>query len=188
MLGQGESRQIRDAYTEVINRYSKNLFDFGIRFCQDDDVVKDAIQQLFLDLWNKGFDLGQRDTLKAYLFKAIRNRVLREQAKWNKNQPLNDEHDFMLEFDIEHQMIAEATDLLLAEKVKCLLNTLPSRQREIIYLRFYEDLDIVQISDVMSINRQSAHNLLQKAYQKIRGDWQLVMFIFGVLQARQLMS
>ncbi|RYE52916.1 MAG: sigma-70 family RNA polymerase sigma factor [Sphingobacteriales bacterium] len=174
------------AYTEIIKRYSITLFDFGIRFCQDEEIVKDCIQQLFLDLWNKSFDITERDTLKSYLFKAVRNRVIREKAKWQKNSVLTEDYEFTLEFGIESKIIAIDSDLELAKKVKKLLNALPPRQREIIYLRFYEGLDIPEISDVMGINRQSAHNLLQKAYEKIRGEWQLVLLILGIWDTQHM--
>ena len=176
------------AYTEIIKRYSTTLFDFGIRFCQDEEIVKDCIQQMFLDLWNKNFDVTQRDTLKSYLFKALRNRVIREQAKWQKNSVLTADYEFTLEFGIESQIIAADADLELAKKVKKLLNALPPRQREIIYLRFYEGLEIPEISDVMGINRQSAHNLLQKAYDKIRGEWQLVVFFLGICAEQRILN
>lgn len=177
--------EMRAAYTVVINKYAKNLFNFGIRFCQDKEVVKDCIQQLFLDLWDLDFDVNARDTIKAYIFKAMRNRVIREQAKWGKNLPLDEEHDFVLEFGIESKMIAEAADREMAEKVKRQLDALPARQREIIYLRFYEGLNMAEISAIMNINTQSAHNLLQKAYQKIRVNWQSVLFIIGLLYSSE---
>lgn len=176
------------AYTEIVKRYSTTLFDFGIRFCQDEEIVKDCIQQMFLDLWNKSFDITERDTLKSYLFKAVRNRVIREKAKWQKNSVLTEDYEFTLEFGIESKIIAVDSDLELAQKVKKLLNALPPRQREIIYLRFYEGLDILEISDVMGINRQSAHNLLQKAYEKIRGEWQLVLFMLAVWADQRMLN
>lgn len=185
MQNRDKHEEMRAAYTKAINEYAKNLFNFGIRFCQDKEVVKDCIQQLFLDLWNRDFDLNGRDTIKAYIFKAMRNRVIREQAKWGKNLPLDEEHDFILEFGIESKLIAEATDREMAKKVKKLLDALPARQREIIYLRFYEGLDIAEISAIMNINAQSAHNLLQKAYQKIRVNWHAFLFVISLLYCNE---
>jgi RNA polymerase sigma factor (sigma-70 family) len=170
----------------VINKFSKRLFDFGIRFCQDEDVVKDCIQQMFHDLWNRGFDVTERDTIKSYLFKSIRNRVIREKAKWDKNESLEEEHDFRLEFGVETTIIAETADVELALKVERVLNALPPKQREIIYLRFYEGLDVTQISNVMNINRQSAHNLMQKAYHNIRSEWPAFYLVLSLLQFQHI--
>lgn len=169
----------RRAYTDLIQKYSKQLFDFGYRFCPDEDIVKDCIQQLYLDLWNRRFDISESSTIKSYLFKAIRNRVLREKSKWLKNELLDEDYDFVLELAIDSKLITDTANLELAEKVRRAIQTLPSRQREIIYLKFFEDLDIQQISSIMNINKQSAHNLLQKAYNSIRVDWSVLLLLFA---------
>lgn len=179
-----ESRQddhARRAYTDLIKKYSKQLFDFAYRFCPDEDIVKDCIQQLYLDLWNRRFDISETSTIKSYLFKAIRNRVLREKSKWFKNELLNEDYDFALEFAIDSKLITDTANLELAEKVKKLIQALPARQREIIYLKFFEDLDIQQISTIMNITKQSAHNLLQKAYYSIRADWSVLLFLIAAI-------
>jgi RNA polymerase sigma factor (sigma-70 family) len=56
----------------------------------------------------------------------------------------------------------------LQGKIEQLLNELPKRQKEVIYLRYFEDMDHAQIAAVMGINYQSVLNLAQKALQKLR--------------------
>ncbi|WP_316744988.1 sigma-70 family RNA polymerase sigma factor [Pedobacter antarcticus] len=175
----GQDDNERRAYTDLIKKYSKQLFDFGYRFCPDEDIVKDCIQQLYLDLWNRRFDISESSTIKSYLFKAIRNRVLREKSKWFKDELLDDDYGFVLEFAIDSKLITDTANLELAEKVRKAIQTLPARQREIIYLKFFEDLDIQQISSIMNINKQSAHNLLQKAYSSLRADWSVLLLLFA---------
>ena len=163
------------AYDLLIKTYSKQLFNFGCRFCDDEEIVKDCIQQLYLDLWNRDFDVNQPDKIKFYLFKAIKNRVLREKAKWNKSESLNDEYEFILEFGIDTKLILDIQDREISARLEKILNSLPPRQREIIYLKFYENLDTTQIASIMDLNRQSVHNLLQKAYQSIKADWHVYL-------------
>lgn len=181
---QGKQMDRELAYTLLIKTYSKLLFDFGYRFCQDEDIVKDCLQQLYLDLWNRNFDISSDGNIKSYLFKAVKNRVLREKSKWNTNEQLDEEYDFLLEFGMEATLIADTQNRETALKFKNILNTLPPRQREIIYLKFYEDLDTSQISSIMGINRQSVHNLLQKAYGNIRTDWKVLMLFISVINLR----
>jgi RNA polymerase sigma factor (sigma-70 family) len=61
------------------------------------------------------------------------------------------------------------------------LNGLPPRQREIMYLRFYENLDFENISQIMEISKQSVHNLLQKAYKNFRAEWVVLLIAFSNL-------
>lgn len=175
---QAEEERRRAVYNGLINTYSKQLFNFGYRFCPDGEIIKDCIQQLFLDLWNKNFDFDESSNIKSYLFRSIRNRILREKPKWNRNDPLLEEYNFILEFGIEKQLIQNDQDKELAGKLGKILNALPARQREIVYLKFYEDMDAGQISLIMNINRQSVHNLLQKAFQKMRVEWKDYCYLF----------
>ncbi|WP_129715437.1 RNA polymerase sigma factor [Pedobacter sp. SYP-B3415] len=160
-----------EAFNELFRNYGKKLFSYGSRFCSDRDLLKDCIQELFVGLWNKRADIPLPSSIKWYLFVALRNRIFREQTRWNRNSALAEEYDFVIEYNIEEQMIAHAEDMELAQKLKRVLEGLPPRQREIIYLRYYEDLDHDQIASLMEINKQSVHNLLQKAYKSIRLDW-----------------
>ena len=65
-------------------------------------------------------------------------------------------------------MVREEEYLSLQSKIAELLNQLPKRQKEVIYLHYFEDLDYSQIAEIMAINYQSVLNLTQKALQKLR--------------------
>lgn len=174
------------AFDSLIKKYTDMLFNYGSRFTADRDIVKDCVQELFVELWKKRETLTLPKTVKWYLFVALRNRVFREQTKWNKTETLSEnEHDFFLEYSIEEKIIGNTEDAELAKKIKTILNSLPARQREIIYLRYYENYDYEQISVLMNINKQSVHNLLQKAYKGIRSDWPTLLFLIAALLQQQ---
>jgi RNA polymerase sigma factor (sigma-70 family) len=135
-----------------------------------------------VELWNKRKIIKEPASVKWYLLVAVRNRIFREQTKWNKNESLGDnDYDFLFEYSIEKKIIEHTEDIELAKKVKKMLESLPPRQQEIIYLRYYENLDFDQIAAVMNISRQSAHNLLQKAYKNIRSEWSLLIYLLQFL-------
>lgn len=166
------------AYTKLMKAYSKTLFNYGFRICQDKDFLKDCIQDVFLELWNRRLKISSTPAVKYYLFKALRLRIFREQAKWNQGEPLDDNYGFVVEFNIETKMITDLETLELSARIQQVLNALPNRQREIIYLRFYEGLDFDNISQIMEISKQSVHNLLQKAYKSFRSEWLILIALF----------
>jgi RNA polymerase sigma factor (sigma-70 family) len=168
------------AFDRLIKKYSRPLFNFVSRFCQDRDLLKDCIQELFLELWNKRSSITQPVSVKWYLFKAVRNRVFREQTKWRRNEQLDDDYSFVLEFSIETKMIDHADDAELTKKIKKILETLPARQREIVYLRYYENLSYDEIAMIMNVNKQSVHNGLQKAYKNIRSEWGALLILLSM--------
>ena len=163
------------AYTQLIKKYSQTLFKYGFRFVQDRDFLKDCIQDVFFEVWNRRFKINATPAVNWYLFKAVRLRIFREQSKWNKNESLEDDYTFLADFSIESKLIADTENIELTSRIQKVLNALPPRQREILYLRFYENLDFIQISQVMGISKQSVHNLLQKAYKNFRVEWCIII-------------
>lgn len=167
------------AYTRLMQKYSRPLFNYGFRICQDKDFLKDCIQDVFLELWNRRLKISSTPAVKYYLFKAVRLRIFREQSKWNRGEPIDEKCEFIVEFNIESKMITDLETLELSTRIKQVLNTLPPRQREIMYLRFYENLDFDNISQIMEISKQSVHNLLQKAYKNFRSEWLILITLFS---------
>jgi RNA polymerase sigma factor (sigma-70 family) len=166
------------AYTQLVNRHYKQLFNYGRRFCQDREFLMDCIQEVFFELWKRKEKINSTPSVKWYLFKAVRLRIFRDQSKWTKNEELSDEYNFLVEFNIESKIINDLEINDLSVKVKNILNALPPRQQEIMYLRFYEGLDLNQISEIMGISNQSLRNLLQKSYKNFRAEWiSLLVFL-----------
>jgi RNA polymerase sigma factor (sigma-70 family) len=159
------------AYTCLMEAFANPLYRYGIRFVHDEDFIKDCIQDVFFELWNRREKISSTPFVKSYLFKALRQRIFREQSKWNDAEPLDENYQFAVELDTETAMI----ELQSSEEVKFrmakILNDLPRRQREILYLRFYEELDQHRIAEIMGLNPQSAYNLLHESILRLRKHW-----------------
>lgn len=60
--------------------------------------------------------------------------------------------------------------------------TVAEARKEALYLRYYENLSLPEIAEVMGVNRQSVANFLQKALLKLRSRWALpVIALFNFL-------
>ena len=172
------------AYTVLMETFTNLLYKYGMRFSNDSDFVKDCVQDVFFELWNRRERIKQTESVKAYLFKALRLRIFREKSNWAYSESLDENYDFLIEFDIETTIIeTEATGELSLQLHK-LLNNLPKRQKEILYLRFYEGLDQDKIGEIMGLNRQSVYNLLHEALIRLRKYWfkEAYLLIFLLLK------
>lgn len=159
------------AYTRLMHIYANTMFKYGVRLSADEDLVKDCIQDVFYELWNKRQRINTTASVKAYLLKSLRLRIYRELPKWNYAECLNDDYHFVIEYNIETHLIAEQSVKEERAKLERSLNALPPRQKEILYLRFYEGLDHNRIAEVMGLNRQSIYNLLNEALNTMRKYW-----------------
>lgn len=161
----------KTSFEKLIKTHYRNLFIYGTKFRRDHEFIKDCLQELFLELWKNRQTIGSTPYVKSYLFKCVRNKVYRELHKnrWHfRVAQIDDDYFFDVEFSIEHHLIREQTLRETANKFSEALNKLPKRQKEIIYLRFYQDLEIDEIVGIMEINAQSVYNLIHKALSNLR--------------------
>ncbi len=153
------------AFIYIYKTHFQNLYNYGLQFSRDASLVEDCIQDLFIDIRRTRKRLSDTTSIKLYLYKAIRRKVL-QYLKSSKSKLriglLQDGHNFHFTFSHEHYLIAQQ---LTDEKIKRLnraLSKLPQRQREVIYYFFYEQLSYEEIKEVM--NFSNVKSVRNKAY------------------------
>lgn len=161
------------ALARIMQGYYADLFHWGMRLHTDADFIKDCIQDVFLSLWKNQQSSHAVDNVRAYLFVALKTRILRELARKQNTQQtaLSDEYAFSVEFSADIHLIEEEHEVYQIRKLERSINHLPQRQKELIYLRFYQNLSFEQIADIMHLGRQSVYNLLQKSLNSLRKNW-----------------
>jgi RNA polymerase sigma factor (sigma-70 family) len=165
-----------EAYALLLRHHANLLFNYGSKFSKDEDFIKDCIQDVFFELWNRREKIKQAACVKAYLFKALRLRIFREQSKWNNTELFEGSQIIDEYFNIEAHLIHEQTSTEIAVKLKEILGSLPQRQKEILYLHFFEDVDHEEIARIMGLNRQSVYNLLYRSICALRKKTELISF------------
>ena len=66
----------KEAYTEIYDRFHGILYAFAYKKLNDREEARDLIHELFLSLWERRDLLEVKTGLQAYLFTAVRNKVL----------------------------------------------------------------------------------------------------------------
>lgn len=163
----------KQALGRLAERYYRMLKHYGLKFMVDEAVVEDCIQELFLQLWQNRLQIKEAESVRHYLLKALRHHVLqhlRNQKRLNQEE-LDWDGSIAEEADSETLLIQQETLTLLTNTIQAQLASLPDREREALYLRYYESLSIPEIAEVMNVNRQSVSNFLQKALNKLRNQW-----------------
>lgn len=158
------------AFSNLYQRYSNKLFNYGIHFCNNRELVKDCIQELFTNIWKRKESLSEIDSVKHYLFKSFRNLLIQHISRDRKLfDDLNESHEFT-EADLSAECKIVIKDSLKEnrDRVAFALTKISKRQREIVVLKFFNDLSYSEIADLMSITKASTHNLLSKALQCLR--------------------
>lgn len=176
-LHQGE----HDALALLMGKYYTVLYNYAISFSKDQGLVKDCIQEVFIDLWQRREHARSILSPKYYLLRAVKNKVLKsigKQGLFADSSLLDNECDLYYEFSIEGIMMERQLSEEKTARLKKLISGLSKRQQEIVHLKYYQHLDHGQIAKIMNISTQSVYNLLHETIQRLKSLWRLE-FISG---------
>lgn len=174
----------KEAFALLYESYFKRLYNYGRKFTADTEVIKDCIQDLFTKLWKNKNTLGETTCVKNYLFCSFR-RILIEKINQHKKdisgENIYDSYTFEISFPYESLLIAYQADAERKEEFARAIRALSSRQREAIFLKFYEGISYEEVASIMSINTKSLYKLIAKAIHTLRENVKKTYFFLSFL-------
>ena len=175
----------RAAFEEIYRNEVELLLRYGRKFSNNDQLVEDCIQDLFVYLWQRRDHLGETDSVRKYLLVAIRRRIIKKLSTKKKrfSDREIDDYDFSAEINFEDEIISEEISREQRLFLSRAFDELSKRQKEVIYLKYYGGLNNKEIGEVMGINYQSVRNLTSRALAALReGFPALSILMLGLLR------
>lgn len=159
------------AYETIYKGHVTMLYSFGLKLTKDKELVKDCIQDLFVELWKSKHRLAPVKSIKSYLFKSIRRKVIAESVKKRKNLSDNvliKTPNYLQNSCVETSLIENQNFAQQQKELKMALSMLTDRQKEIIHLKFYSLLSYVEISEVMALSIKGTYKLMGRSICQLR--------------------
>ena len=159
----------QNAYSEVYIFYYKRLYNYGRKFTPDTAMIEDAINDVFTMVWKNRQRLSAIKSPQSYLFSSFRHSLFKKLALQQKKfaHPISGEPE-EIEFSIESIIIERETDDHLRERIEKALTTLTSRQREAIFLRFYEGVPYAEIATIMNVSVKASYKIMARALAELK--------------------
>jgi len=177
----GESKAFETIYNEFID----HLYSYGIKMSKDHEMVKDAIHDLFINLYNYKIDLKNPEYIEFYLFKSFRRIILDKIKQGQNSRELEENEDlsFNLSFDLEAEYILDESEQYRVKALKALLDSLNPAQKELLYLRFQTGLSYIEIAEILKLKPDTVKKQVQRLLSQIRvqlgaGFLELLTIIF----------
>lgn len=173
------------AFTLIYREYTRHLFQYGFRFCADQEKLKDMIHDLFIEIWNSRDTISDEVAIRFYLCRSLKYKLIRANYQYRSASDKQDkflhQHN-QVESTVEERIIdAEINDsrsILLDNAIR----KLSRRQQEIITLRFYMGFTNAQIAELMHMKYQSVSNLLYNALGRIKETLETTPFARRLLE------
>jgi RNA polymerase sigma factor (sigma-70 family) len=158
------------AFSEIYNLHVTVLFAYGMKLCQNREIVQDAIHDIFIDIYVNRNRRSKPDNLRFYLIKSLKNRILRNLKKERKYSEEGDgvQGIFYTEYSAETSIIEGELD---QDKIRLMteaLKDLSQRQQEILYLRFTLGFNYMEIAKMVNLNHDSVRKQVYRTLKKIR--------------------
>jgi len=159
------------ALARIYTDYADQLYAYGLKIINDEALVKDCIQEVFIQLIEKRETLVITSGTHLYLFKSLRNKLFEElRSKKRKNEIIElwPESDIQPENTAEDSVIISEEKRSMEEKIKQAINKLTDHQRELIHLKYSEGFQNSEIAEMLNIDVASVRTLLYRSLKKVR--------------------
>lgn len=155
-------------FQKMVLPLSSKLLHFALHLIQDEEEARDAVQDVFLKLWQKKESLDRVDNLEAFAMRMTRNRCLdlvrSKQTIINGNKRLQTGRGEQKNLQREIELSEEA------RLVKELISRLPDVQKTVMLLRDVEQYEFEEIAKITELNINAIRVILSRARKKVRDD------------------
>lgn len=158
----------REAFERLFRAWYRRLADHAARMLGNQDAAEDAVQDVFVAVWDKRAGLPEAAKIPAYLYRAVRNRSLNQirqqktRGRWLETQNPDPSMPAAAETDLQASEIGAKVQEALAE--------LSPRCREVFLLSRDDGLTYPQIADTLGISIKTVETLMGRALKSLRSQ------------------
>ncbi len=161
----------QNALLALYNQHYLGLINFGIKISGDRTFANDCITQLLIELWDKRCQLPLVKNVRAYLLTSLKHKIFFEiRAKQIRDARLDAMQAFQNgeELPYEEFLIQLQSNEVLKKKLNKALAKLTPRQKQLLKMKFFEDIDYDEIARLCNITRRTAYNIIHDALKVLR--------------------
>lgn len=158
----------KKALSQIYTRYFDKLYNYGSRITNDSGLTEDCIQDLFVEFWNKREGMSDVRNIKFYLYKSLRRKIIYKLSILDKQKLSDDLNHFEIQLsDKSHYLNQEITKDIRLKLTQLVANLLP-KQKEAIFLIYYDELSYEEVATIMGLKIKTVYNLVHLAISRLR--------------------
>lgn len=161
----------REAFGQIYKLFYRRIYRYCYMNLYDEGLAADTCQETFIKAWKALPTFSQQDggSLQAYLFRISRNLII-DISRKKKEVPLNDYLEIESKENLE-ELVDKKGEI---SRVRRVIGKLKGDERQIIILRYFEELSIFEVSKALNINegamRVKIHRILKKLKEIIKNE------------------
>ena len=171
----------RQQFEELFRSHFQYLCSYALQYVHDPDTAQDICQRVFIALWEKRSTIQPNQSVKSYLFTAVRNRCLNHIRDHKKYRSRILDLDCG-EFDeVEDESAFEQEQW--AERINAALSELPDKCRQVFEMSRYQQMKYREIAEELGISQKTVEAHVSKALKELRRTLQKHLLTFALILA-----
>lgn len=172
------------AFREIYDRYHVQMYYIAKKYVKDSSLAKDAVQEIFVKLWEKRNKLDENKSIKGFLFTMLRNHVL--------NMIRDRKKDIVSVSEVDRELLPKKNltedEMVYKEYhdiVKEGMAELSERKREVFELRAMNGHSNSEVAEILKINIRTVKthyynsSKFIRAYLKDNAGIMMFLFVLG---------
>ncbi len=152
-----------DTFDDLFRHYAKGLVVYAMEYLGSHQEAEDVVHDIFVSLWEKIGTLGN-DNVKAYLFRATRNRCLDHLAR----RKVRSDYQRRLmaedwEFDFDGFVESE-----LEQKIAAAMAKLPPQRQKVLTMSRFDGKSASDIASELGISPRTVEKHIEMAVKSLR--------------------
>ena len=173
LLQKGNER----AFTAIYERYHKLLYVLAYKYLKDNDTAKDAVQQIFLKLWESRSLFSIHINLRNYLYTMLKNHLLNEIR--NNYTALEKNYDLAQEtIEYENEILSKLEEKEMTEQLYRAIDSLPEQKKAVCLYKLKDSLSNQEIAEKMQISIPTVKTHYSQAIKLLREHFDKLLILF----------
>ncbi|ETN94846.1 RNA polymerase sigma factor [Zhouia amylolytica] len=154
----------RSTFDALYTKYWEPLFLFAYKISGSKELSQDVVQEVFFNFWQNNRQAAVQN-IEAYLFQSVKYQIFNHfKDKRFNTLELNESFETYLVEQLEEDDTVNSATLL------DLLETLPEKRKEIVYLNKFQGLSISEIALELDLSHQTVKNQLHRAIKHLKAS------------------
>lgn len=165
-----------DYFSCLYERYEAQLLRFVQRVAAlPEEEAQDVLQEAFIKIWRHLHAFDPQLRLSSWMYRIVHNEAV---SALRKKTSFGKDHLLVIDESLQARLAAEWPDLSYHQEIedrenaiRAALSGLPLPHREVLVLRFMEDMSYEEISDVLKIPEGTVATRLNRAKKALAGSF-----------------
>jgi RNA polymerase sigma-70 factor (ECF subfamily) len=161
-------------FTQIYTDFYKLVYYFVFQKIGSKEIAEDITQETFLTAYKSWKEIPDKDSCRNFLYIIARNRMIdywrSAHNKYSVLPEVKEEGEsffdtFSASEKLQEDWFVETEN---SKKALQILNNLPEKDREILLVKFLQEMSYKEISSVYNISEESARKRVERALKKAR--------------------